>query len=102
MELKSIPAEYLPNAFEPMITFKDNSTLKARGSYNNIMDELWINMTEPLTFEQATAIFTDKSKTDSIRVDYSAIEYRIFEHYTHIITINENQPGLLSVRLRPE
>ena len=90
---------YLPPVFERTVTFKDHTVLLSRAGHNETTDELWIWPDEPLTFPEAFLIFSDPEKTDHIRVDYSAMEYQEFDHYTRLTAIQENAAGKLSIRL---
>lgn len=99
METIDIPQVYLPKQFTPTVTFKDGTKLNAKAGFNITANELWVWPSDPMDFAEASALFTDVSKTDSIRIDHSAIEYEIHEHYTHLKTIQETTPGMLSIRL---
>lgn len=90
---------YLPPVFIQIVTFKDGTVLEARAGYNETTDELWVWSDEPLSFGEAFLIFSDPLKTDHIRVDYSAMDYREFDHYSRLSAIQENMAGKLSIRL---
>lgn len=96
------PPEYLPKPFIPTVTFKDGSVIQARGGINKVTDELWIYPSDGMTFGEAYNLFSNFNKTDSIRIDHSAIQYDTADHYTRLVGIMENPPGQLAIRLRKE
>lgn len=99
MAVKPLPPEYLPENFDPIVTFKDGTVIKARCGYNEVTDELWIWPANEMTFSEAAILFSDPLKTDHIRVDYSAMEYDGYDGYTRLKTITMDAAGKLSVRL---
>ena len=99
MEVNNIPSEYLPPTFDPIITLKDGSVIKARLGYNNIFDDIWIWPYEEMTIVYAVSIFTDINKTDHIRADHSAMEHEEFDHYTRLVAVQEDHSGNLAIRL---
>lgn len=99
MAEKPLPPEYLPEDFDPIVTFKDGTVIKARCGYNEVTDEIWIWPTDEMTFSDAAILFSNPAKTDHIRADHSSMEYDEYDGYTKLKTINIDIAGKMSVRL---
>lgn len=95
-----IPEEYLPKPFQKIITLKDNTILNGYGALAEATDDLFIWPDPPMTIPEATVIFSDASKIDHIRVDYSEIESKEFDGYSDLISVGKNTLNKLAIRLR--
>ena len=102
MAIINVPAVYLPQSFEPKITFKDGSTLNARAGVNRVVNEIWIYPAESMNFTAAAELFQDPNKTGVITIDHSASESETVEGFTHLGGIMDISPGQLAIRLQKE
>ena len=95
------PPGYLPDPYVPTIELKDGTSLEARAGYNAIADELWIWPTNQMSFMDALTIFSDSNKTDLITANRAPYDHETYEHYTHLITMQEEpSTSKMSIRLR--
>lgn len=97
-----IPDQYLPKPFTSVIVLADESEYKARCGYNASAEEIWVWLDEPMSFTDAAVIFGDQNKTSKIVAKVSALETYEYINYTHLVTINQDPAGNISIRLRPE
>lgn len=95
-----IPEEYLPEPFQPIITLKDGTVINGSGALNELTDDLFLWPDNGLTMVDAITIFTDISKTDHIKADYSKIESNEFDGYTKLVGVAIDRIDKMTVRLR--
>lgn len=101
MEPKQIPEIYLPKEFTPTVEFNDGSSLNATAGYNAVSDDLWIWLSDPMSFEDAVRWFSNNpSKTDTIVVNTSLMERMTYDHYTILMDIQEGTEGTKNIRLK--
>ena len=102
MAVINVPSVYLPPSFDPKITFKDGSTLRARAGVNRVANEIWIYPEESMNYLTAAELFRDPNKTGLITIEHSASESEIVEGFTHLGGIMDMSPGQLAIRLQKE
>jgi len=101
MDQNKIPEIYLPKAFTPTVEFSDGSSLNATAGYNAISDDLWIWLSDPMSFADAVEWFSNNaSKTENITVNASAIERTTYSNYTILMDIQEGLGGTKNIRLK--
>ena len=99
--LNPFPPEYMLPPFDPIIEFKDGTTLNASAGYNEIDDDLWIWTTDAMSFADAVELFSNNpEKTDKIIIKHSYTETETLEHYTRLMNINEGTAGKKTIRLK--
>ena len=85
MEAQENP--YLPETFVRKIVFHDGSEMEGTGALNRKTDELWIRTGPDQSFSEMALLFSDKEKTESIEIQYSAISKETFDGYTRLAGI---------------
>lgn len=87
------------NEFQQTVTFADGTIKNGNAALNEIVDELWIYITDDMSILDACTLLCDTEKTQSISTCIAEGLVLDFDGYT-VLTLVRQDAGTISARLK--